>query len=109
LAWFCHAPVFPFFHDGILVSAASTLKTSSDQLFQKAPTGCRDLIVVSAKPKPVGPVDSQDLPKLKMVWPFMPRLVAGFKLASRLFFAKNLQIHRTLLIDIEMDGGSVKK
>jgi hypothetical protein len=39
----------------------------------------------------------------------MLRLVAGFKLASGLFFAKNLQIHRTLLIDIEMDGRSVKK
>jgi hypothetical protein len=50
-----------------LVSAASTSKTSLDQYFQKAPTGCRDLIVVNAKPEPVGLVDSQDLTKLKIM------------------------------------------
>jgi hypothetical protein len=69
LAWFCHAPVFPFFRDGILVSAASTSKTSLDQHFQKAPTGCRDSIVVNTKHKPVVLVDSQDLPKLKIMQP----------------------------------------
>ena len=42
-------------------------KTSLDQHLQKAPTGSRDLIVVNVMRGPAGLVDSQDLPKLKIM------------------------------------------
>jgi hypothetical protein len=49
------------------VSTASMSKTSLDQHLQKAPTGSRDLIVVNVMRGPAGLVDSQDLPKLKIM------------------------------------------